>query len=325
VKRTHLQEKRLGKKAPDMDIFDQKGIKPMLISEIQEPFDDPNCIYELKLDGERCVVYLDKSGTTMQNKRDLILNPRYPELREIHKAAKVKCILDGELTVLVDGKPHFSQIQRRSLMSNKFKIEVASNKYPACFAAFDILYYKDKPVMDLPLMERKTLLEQAINENEKIAVSRYIEEQGKAFYRLAADQDLEGIVAKKKDSKYFPGKRTKDWIKIKNLKDDDFVVCGYIEKENNVVSIVLGQYDDQRLLYRGHVTLGVSREDFNVISHIPHIDFAPFKEKGNEDAIWLQLVLVCTVKYMARNETGMLRQPVYKGLRDDKKPEDCKA
>ena len=111
-----------------MDIFDQKGIKPMLISEIQEPFDDPDCIYELKLDGERCVVYLDKSGTTMQNKRDLILNPRYPELWEIHKAAKVKCILDGELAVLVDGKPDFSQIQRRSLMSNKFKIEVAANK-----------------------------------------------------------------------------------------------------------------------------------------------------------------------------------------------------
>jgi bifunctional non-homologous end joining protein LigD/DNA ligase-1 len=75
----------------------------------------------------------------------------------------------------------------------------------------------------------------------------------------------------------------------------------------DVVSIVLGQYDDQQLLYRGHVILGVSREDFNIISHIPHINLTPFDEKGNEDAIWLQPVLVCTVKYLTLNETGMIR------------------
>ena len=94
----------------------------MLISEMQEPFDDPSFIYELKLDGERCVAYLDGNGTILQNKRFLNLNTRYPELTAIHKAAKVKCILDGELAILVDGKPDFSQVQRRSLLSNQFKI-----------------------------------------------------------------------------------------------------------------------------------------------------------------------------------------------------------
>lgn len=307
-----------------MDIFETKSAKPMLIAEMQEPFDSADYIYELKLDGERCVAYLDKTGTVLQNKRALILNPRYPELNDIHKSAKVKCILDGELAVLVDGVPDFSEVQRRSLLTNNFKIELASSKYPACFTAFDILYYQDKQVTELPLMERKKLLSKAIKENERIALSRYIENQGEALYEAASKQNLEGVVAKRKDSLYSMGKRTKDWIKFKNLKDDDFIVLGYIEKENNVVSIVLGQYQGLTIVYKGHVTLGVSREDFHIISHMPKIE-TPFKApKGNENAHWILPELVCTVKYMEKTSNGGLRQPVYKGLRDDKDPEDCR-
>lgn len=307
-----------------MDIFDDKSASPMLIAEMQEPFDSADYIYELKLDGERCLAYLDKNGTHLQNKRKLILNPRFPELNDINKSVKTRCILDGEITVLVDGKPDFSQVQRRALMSNKFKIQLAADKYPASFTAFDILYYKDRPVIDLPLMERKALLQKMIkSENDRLAISRYIEEQGKALYEAAAKQGLEGAVAKRKDSLYQPGKRTKDWIKFKNLLDDDFVILGYIEKENNVVSLILGQYKVNNLIYKGHVTLGVSREDFKIISRTktakPPLD-AP---KGNENAVWIKPELVCTVKYMEKTSNGGLRQPVYKGLRDDKDPKDC--
>jgi len=305
-----------------MDLFDQKGIRPMLISEMKEAFDDPDFIYELKQDGERCIAYLDHSSTVLQNKRALILNARYPELSQLHKAARVKCILDGELAILVNGKPDFSEVQRRSLMSNPFKIEMALKKYPACFTAFDILYYSDHPVMDLPLMERKSLLNQAVKENGSLAISRYVEANGIAFYHLAAEQDLEGIVAKRKESLYFSGKRTKDWIKVKNLKDDDFVICGYIQKESNVVSLILGQYSNQHLQYKGHVTLGISREDFQLISDAPSIPTPPFNRR--EEAVWIQPNLVCTVQYMEKTASGMLRQPVFKGLRNDKVPWECK-
>lgn len=307
-----------------MDLFEKKGIKPMLITEMQEPFDSPDYIYELKLDGERCIAYLDETETVLQNKRSFIMNARFPELNEIHKAANVKCILDGELAVISDGKPDFFEVQRRSILSNKFKIELASAKHPACFTAFDILYYKDKQVTDLPLMERKELLSKALKENEQIAVSRFIEEQGTAFYNLAVQQQLEGIVAKRKDSKYYMDKRTKDWIKIKYLKDDDYVVCGYIQKDNNVVSIVLGQYSGNDIIYKGHVTLGVSREDFNVISRTQRIDSPSFPTpKGNEDAIWIKPINVCTVNFMMKTGSGGLRQPVFKGLRDDKDSHEC--
>lgn len=307
-----------------MDIFESKTASPMLIAEMQEPFDSTDHIYELKLDGERCLAYLDKDSTTLQNKRKLVLNPRFPELNDIHKYVKARCILDGEITVLVDGKPDFSQVQRRSLMSNQFKIQLASDKYQASFTAFDILYYKDNPVLDKPLMQRKALLQKVIkSQNDRFAISRYIEEKGKALYEAAEKEKLEGVVAKRKESIYQLGKRSKDWIKFKNLLDDDFVVLGYIEKENNVVSLVLGQYKKSDLIYKGHVTLGKSHNDYKIISSIERAQplFKPLK--GDDNAIWIKPKLVCIVQWMPR-KNGALNQPVYKGLRDDKEPKDCK-
>lgn len=308
-----------------MDIFESKNIKPMLIGETQDAFDSTDYIYELKLDGERCIAYLDKDSTELRNKRNLKMLPKVPELSNIHKQVKCRCILDGELIVTRDGKPDFFEIRRRSLMTNAFKIKLAADKYPACFTAFDILYYEDHEVYSLPLMQRKKLLEKAVKENERIAVSRFIEEHGIQFYNLAKQNDLEGIVAKRKDSKYYLDRRTKDWIKIKNLLDDDFVVCGYILKDKGVISIVLGQYSGDELKYKGHVTLGVSTEDFKLIKAVPRVSIAPFNElpPGNNEAVWIKLSLVCTVKYMMKTEGGSLRQPVFKGLRNDKEPKEC--
>ena len=297
----------------------------MLIGDMQEAFDSPDYIYELKLDGERCIAYLDKDNTELRNKRNVTMLAKVPELSNIHKQIKRRCILDGELIVIKDGKPNFFEIQRRSLMSNTFKIQLASAKLPASFTAFDILYYDDHAVTDLPLMQRRKLLEKVLRENERIAVSRYIEKRGIEFYELAKQNELEGIVAKRKDSKYYCDKKTKDWIKIKNLLDDDFVICGYIFKDNGVISIVLGQYLGNDLVYKGHVTMGISTAAFGIIKSIAETPTHPFNElpSGNENAQWIDPSLVCIVKYMMKTANGSLRQPVFKGLRDDKAPEDC--
>ena len=308
-----------------MSMFEEKNIKPMLIGAESEPLDSADFIFELKLDGERCIAYLDENGTELRNKRNIKMLPKVPELKDLHIHVNCRCILDGELIIIKDGKPDFFEIQRRSLMSNPLKIELASRQYPACFTAFDILYHVDRPVNDLPLMERKKLLESVIKkESPLFAQSRYIEEKGIAFYELVEKQSLEGIVAKRKDSKYYFDKRTKDWIKIKYLQDDDFVVCGYIIKENNVNSIVLGQYKDGSLVYKGHVTLGVSSEDFREIASQKKLESPPFKvPTGNENAVWVEPVLVCTVRYMMKTQSGGMRHPVFKGLRRDKAPEEC--
>ena len=307
------------------DIWETKSIKPMLIGIEGEPFDSEEYIYELKLDGERCIAYLDSDKTILKNKRNILMLPKVPELKNIHKNVNVRCILDGELSVIKDGKPDFFEIQKRSMMSNPVKIDMAAKKYPACFTAFDILYYEDRQVIDLPLTDRKELLQKAIkSENSRFAISRYIEKNGTAFYNLAEQQNLEGIVAKRKDSRYYFDRRTKEWIKIKYLQDDDFVVLGYVPKENSMNSIILGQYHNGRLVYKGHVTLGVGGEPFRRIKALEKIN-CPFSDipKGNENAVWVKPKLVCTVKYMMKTENGGMRQPVFKGLRDDKQTEDC--
>jgi len=310
-----------------MDIFESKIIKPMLIGMEGEPFDDSDYIFELKLDGERCLAYLDENGTELRNKRNMKMLRKVPELSQIHKQVRSRCILDGELIIIKDSVPDFSEIKKRSLMSNTFKIEMESKKLPATFTAYDIIYYKDRQVTDMPLMDRKLLLGKITKESERLAISRYIEEKGIALFDLAKQKELEGIVAKLKDSKYYFDKRTKEWIKIKYLKDDDFVVCGYIEKSNHIVSLILGQYNKEELIDKGHVTLGVSKESFSkIVSHKKIFNplFTELTAKSrNKNAVWLSPDLVCTVKYMEKTPSGSLRQPVFKGLREDKKAKEC--
>lgn len=288
-----------------MDLFEKKNIKPMLIAEEKQPFDDINYIYELKLDGIRCVAYLDKNSVELRNKRNDKLLFRYPELSEINKQINCeKAILDGELFVMKNGRTDFYEMQRRSLMTDKFKIEMASKKLPISFTAFDILYKDNQQLTDLPLIERKQILQQSVIENERISISRYIGKEGIKLFELTAQNELEGIVAKKKDSKYYFDKRTKDWIKIKNYEEEDFVIMGYSEE-----SIILGQYINGNLEQKGKVALGITKEQWNIIRSQKEIN-------SSSDEVLIEPVLVCSVKYM-KNSKG-LRQAIFKGIRQDK-------
>lgn len=306
------------------DIFEEKTLSPMLISESNGvPFNSPDHIFELKMDGVRTLLYVEPGhNVDIRNKRNIVGNDRYPEMMGVHRQALKRCILDGELVVIKNGVPDFSEMQRRSLMSNRVKIDLLAKRLPVSFVAFDMLYYNDHSIMDLPLMERKTLLVNNIKENDRLAVSRWIDNSGTALYEMAKKKSLEGVVAKRKDSLYYPGKRTKDWIKIKYLQSDDFVVCGYIEKDEGVTSIILGQYNGAGMLvHKGHVTLGVSRQEFYQMTSTPRVA-APF-DLIEQGAVYIEPRLVCLVEYMKRTKSGGMRQPVFKGLRDDKLPREC--
>ena len=143
-----------------------------------------------------------------------------------------------------------------------------------------------------------------------IAVKKFQSSNG-----LASD----GIIGEAK------GKRTKDWIKIKCMEDDDFIVCGYIKKDNHMTSLALGKYKEGELVYKGHVTLGIGAKPFQQIAELPRAIRAPFADtpKDNEDAVWVAPMLVCTVEYMHKTQNGGMRQPVFKGLRMDKTPGEC--
>ena len=175
-------------------------------------------------------------------------------------------------------------------------------------------------------MERKKLLNKAVKENDRLSISRYIETNGIELFALTKERGLEGIVAKRKDSRYACGKRTKDWIKCKNLLDDDFIVCGYIVKEKGIISLILAQYDEQnRIVYKGHVTMGASLPYLMEHSDKTDTSLFPTIPAGNEEAVWITPPLVGTVKFMQYTEQGGLRQPVFKGFREDKTPEECRC
>ncbi|QVK19875.1 non-homologous end-joining DNA ligase [Mycoplasmatota bacterium] len=308
------------------DIYEMRSASPMLLTD-SAPFDSDEHIFELKLDGIRCLAYIEKGKVELRNKRNKILNDIYPELKYIHKCVNKRCILDGELIVLSKGKPDFFKVQKRSLMNNKFKIELSSKQNPVMFIAYDILYLDDKELILMPLLDRKKILEEIIRENKSIAVSRYILDKGIDYYNSVAEQDLEGVVAKRKDSIYQMGKRSKSWVKFKLLHDSDFIIVGYVPSESRgIKSLTLGVYKDKEIINQGHVSLGIPKDESKLIMEFAsnHRQDCPFNENVEADnTIWFKAELVCTVKYMVRTESGYLRQPIYKGLRNDKSIEEC--
>lgn len=152
-----------------MGLFEEKDISPMLIAQMQEPFNDDSWIYELKLDGCRCIGYFDQSGTCLRNKKNMELLPRFPELKGLHRSVSNRTVLDGELVVLRNGVPDFFELQRRTLLTDRFKIEMAASRHPASFVAYDCLYEGSRSIMGRTLLERKEALQSSVRENGLIA------------------------------------------------------------------------------------------------------------------------------------------------------------
>lgn len=247
---------------------------------------------------------------------------RFPELGEVFQNVKERCILDGEIVVLSDGAPDFYRLQKRTLLTERFKIELESARHPASFVAFDCIYQGNREMVWEPLMERKEKLSQIVLENSRIALSRYVEREGTALYYAADAKKLEGVVAKQKESRYLMGKRTREWIKFKRMADEEFIVAGYIQKGRHIYSLVLAKYREDMLVYKGHVTSGVTGEDVAMLESAGRNPFHVLPV-GNEAAVWVKPDRVCVVEYMPNNKNS-LRQPVFKGFREDIFPEEVK-
>lgn len=306
------------------DLFKKREISPMLLYQTT-PFDSEDYIFELKFDGARCIAYLDGQKTDLRNKRNKDINQTFPEFKYIYKNVKQPCILDGELIVMKNGKPDFHALLSRSLKTDKFKIDIASKRNPANFIAYDILQINDKILVDLPLIERKKILQENLIENERISYSRYIEKEGIKFFNLAKEKELEGIIAKQKNSKYYLGKRSKVWQKIKVMHEAYVVICGYIEVDQGGIDLLMGAYNkDNQLIYLGNIH-GISKTDREIIIEFSKKNYSKplFKVNLEKKIFWLKPELVGLIKYMTRNETGRMRQAIFQGLTNEKKAEDC--
>lgn len=300
-----------------MNLFDSRKAEPMLIERMLPAFDDPGWIYELKLDGFRCLSYLKERETDLRNKRNMRVLSKFPELQDIWKCVSNICIMDGEVVVMKNGVPDFYELQRRTLLTDPFKIQLAAERYPAAFVVYDCLFYKDSELLDVPLMQRKEILaELFLEETPHFAFSRFIEGRGCSLYQLCEEQKLEGVVAKKRDSLYRMGKRTKDWIKIKRMADEEFVVAGYIKKGANHYSLILSKYRNGTLVYKGHLSSGVTKETVSYLNPVNYAVIPLIPVAENKGIVWVKPKRVCRVEYMP-NTKNALRQPVFRGYRDD--------
>jgi len=319
-----------------MSLFDEQ-VKPMLAF-LSEPFDSKEWIFEIKFDGTRCIAYIDKEKKKVKflNRRLKYFEERYPELQKIYENVNAsKVVLDGEIVIFKNGKPDFQALQEREQVGEKTRIEILSQLNPATYVVFDILHKDGKDLIDLPLMERKKILRETVKESKEVLISVYVLENGIKFFEEVKKLGLEGVVAKRINSTYQIGKRSKDWLKIKFLKTLDVIIGGYTKgegvRENYFGALLVGAYDRGKLRYLGRVGTGF---DEGLLKSLTErlkkieIDKNPFDIFEEEESIlekikFVKPEIVCEVKFLELTKDLKMRAPSFVRLREDKLPKEC--
>lgn len=291
--------------------FNKRNLKPMLLKEVDKPFNSSDYIFEMKYDGIRALIYVNSKRIHIMSRNNIDLTHLYPELETLKKLVKKDVIFDGEIVLLDDfGNPTFSSLLERNRLKKPEKIKNLSRINPVIFIAFDIIY-ENKDLTNLTLMERKELLNK-YQDTDEFVKAKYIDSQGIPLFKEIKKNNLEGIVAKNKNSTYHEGKRTSDFVKIKNIKRDEFVIGGYSVNDKNL-SVYLGNYKNNQLLFVGKCSLSLNREEANLIMKHPKTK-NPFADL-NEDIIFIKPNLLCFIKYTELTKNGHLRHPVFKYLK----------
>jgi bifunctional non-homologous end joining protein LigD len=306
-----------------------KKIPPML-AHSGRPFDSSKHLYEIKWDGIRVLAFFGRDRIRLQTRRLLDTTRRYPEIVHALEQLPGEGILDGEVVVFDGERPSFERALERELVSDPGKIAQRARDLPAYYIVFDLLYLNGRVLMDEPLAERKKLLSKLLTDHppQPIVESTYVLQRGIDYYHQAEAKDLEGIVAKTLDGRYLPGKRTRDWIKIKVRRTIDCVVMGTVVERGTgrVKSLVLGAYRDGALVWMGNVGSGLDSETLRGLKK----DLGPLagqppkglKVVAPGEVHWLKPALVARVEYAETTREGRLRAPVFIGFVDSA-PEAC--
>lgn len=283
-----------------------KDIKPMLLGEVREVFDSKEYLYEVKYDGIRVLVFVSKDKVVIRSRYGIDITGLFPEMMVLCKMVKRNVIFDGEIIMLDNNKVSFSKLQKRIHLKNKKTIEFLSKTNPVIFICFDVIY-EGKDLINLSLLERKGVLSN-YKDNDVFIKSTYVIGDGTKLFNAIKKLDMEGIVAKKINSKYLVNERSDNWLKIKNYKSGDFIILGYINKEeSHVISLVLGEHLNKKIVYVGKVILGKKRNLADKILKMKKSK-AVVKIK-DKDVIYIKPEIKCLIKYLERTENGLLRQP----------------
>lgn len=293
-----------------MNIWKDRNWSPMLLKEIDKPFDSNEYIFELKFDGIRAIIFVNKDSVKIQSRNKQDMTHLFPELQSLSKFVDKNVIFDGEIVAFENNKDSFSKIQERIHIKNKTKIEIMSNEKPVTFIAFDILY-ENKDLTTLPLLERKKFLNK-YKDNDYFIKTKVIDETGKKLFKSVKKLNLEGIVAKKKDGKYYINKRCSEFIKIKNIQRDEFIIGGYEEKKNNILSLAIGEYIDNKFHFVGRVSISKNKSIYSKVKKLKKSK--NYFNDFNEDIYFVKPKLACHIEYLERTKNNHLRHPIFKDI-----------
>ncbi|MBT8137801.1 MAG: DNA ligase D [Gammaproteobacteria bacterium] len=325
---TAVKEKLRKFKAPRKKL-ESRQIKPML-AETAEPFTRKGWLFEIKYDGYRLIVAHEQDEATLLSRNGNDLTATFPEIADVIAALPYdNFIMDGEVVVHDEkGLPSFSLLQKRGRLSNRHDVARASVRLPASLYVFDLLAFDGYDLRQLPLSTRKELLRELLPSVGPLKYSDHIAEQGEAMYEQMRELGLEGVVAKKADSKY-AGRRSADWVKIVAARHDDFAVAGFTDpKRGNkgFGALLLAQSDGSGFHYMGRVGTGFNHEQLEQLGELLRSLPAATPPADAPDTAGYHYVtpeLVAEVRFKEITADRQLRQPVFERLRDDKKPADC--
>jgi bifunctional non-homologous end joining protein LigD len=295
----------------------------MLATSIDDAFNGEDWLFEIKWDGYRTIAEIENGNVNLYSRNNISFNDKFASVADSLKHLNHDAVLDGEV-VSVDE----NGISKFQLLQSYQK----SGKGNLLYYIFDIIYLDGHDLKNLPLIKRKEILKNIIPDIPNLKYSDHIEKEGKAFYKAAKEKKLEGIVAKQKESTYQPNKRSQTWLKVKLKNEREAIICGFTRPKGsrkNLGALVLGAYEGNELVYIGHSGGGFTEEDLDAVRKKlePVIrKTCPFKEipKTNTPATWVEPKLVCQVSYSEWTDEGLMRHPIYLGLREDKSAREVK-
>jgi bifunctional non-homologous end joining protein LigD len=293
------------------------NIKPMLATPVKEPFDHPDWIFEVKWDGYRAIAEIRDGDVSLYSRNRISLNKKFFPIVESLRKFRFEAVLDGEIVVVDDqGHPDFQMLQNYQ----------KSGSGHLLYYVFDLLYCRGHDLTNLPLLRRKELLGKNLPFDPKIKFSDHISKEGVLFFNVVREKGLEGIIAKHSQSAYRMGRRSRQWLKVKTRLTQEGVIAGFTEPRGGrkyFGSLVLGAYEGNEFIYIGHSggvfgskNLKEIREKLDLLIQKE----CPFKVEPKTDTpvTWVKPEVVCEVIFHGWTDEGIMRQPVFLRLREDK-------
>jgi len=309
-----------------------EGLEPMKARVGGLPRDQDAWGFEIKWDGIRALAYVEGGRARLVNRNGREVTPKYPELRELGRAlGSTPALLDGEIVAFDEhGRPSFERLQGRMHLTSDSVIRRRAKEAPVVFVIFDVLYLDGRVTMRRGYEQRRELLDGLDLNGPRWRTPAYHRGDGDALLAASKAQQLEGVMAKRLDSPYEPGRRSGSWLKIKNHLRQEVVIGGWTPGEgrrrNRVGSLLAGYYEDGKLRYAGSVGTGFKEADLLKLSELLaplERDSSPFTgRQPKKGVVFCEPELVCEVEFVEWTRSGTMRAPSYKGLRDDKDPRE---